>query len=130
MDEIQPSDTEVLLDFKEIAGFKIRPWRFLECVAMAPVIEQIQINLKNRKLTFRDFFDITKDADGKDVVCVINIDQLAFSFIPLLPEILSNINHRQMLDIASTIFVQNFEYLKNSFALIAEGAKILRGKNS
>ena len=126
MDE-KPTNAEVLLDGETVAGFNVRPWTISKCAALTPVFEKIAAEMKRRKLSFRDFFTVTKDGE-KEKVEVLNLDQLLFALLPLVPEIISKtlditqeevdtIPQDAVLTITVTIVKQNMDYLKNLFAL-------------
>jgi len=123
----KPTNAEVLLDGEIVAGFTVRPWTISKCVALTPVFEKVAAEMKRRKLSFRDFFAVTKDGE-KEKVEVLNLDQLLFALLPLVPEIISKtldvsleevdtIPQDAVLTITVVIVKQNMDYLKNLFAL-------------
>lgn len=135
--KVEPADTDVLFDEADVAGFKVRPWRLKECVSMTPIIEEIKAVLLERHLNFRDFFSMTKEGQTE----VLNIDQLIFILIPQLPkvfkitlnvsdEVVQGIPQAVILELMSTIIIQNIEYLKNLFALTIVMAKLLKSAKS
>jgi hypothetical protein len=132
MDESKASDVEILLDGEEIAGVMVRPWTVTKCSAVTPAIEKIALELRRRKLAYRDFFAVTGDK-----VEVLNIEQLFFVIMPNAPEILKitldmndeQINKIKQEDIAKFIIViirQNIDYVKNLFALITMAMQMLK----
>lgn len=119
----EPTDTEILFDEEEVSGFKVHPWRMIECVKITPVIEKIQAELKARKLTLKDFF-----VKNGEKIEAINIDQLIFAILPSMPDIfkitldkteeeISKIGQEDMLRIMGVVIRQNAGYIKNLYAL-------------
>ena len=64
------TEQEILLDGEKIAGYVIKPWTIRKCAEISPILEKILKELKKRRLTFRDFVILEKDAEGKDKVTV------------------------------------------------------------
>ena len=132
MTDEKPSSVEILLDGQEIAGLMIRPWTITQCGRLAGTFEQITEELKKRKLSYRDFFSV----DEKGNVEVLNLDQLFFTLMPFVPEVLQitlghdvdidKIKQSDVMVIVAVIVRQNIDYLKNLFALIATLAKGLK----
>jgi len=123
------TEQEILLDGEKIAGYLIKPWTIRKCAEISPILEKVLKELKRRRLTFRDFVVLGKDAEGKDKVTVNNLDQLFFCITPFVPELiektigvsgdeLDKINPDSMLPIIVCILRQNVGYIKNSLALM------------
>ena len=123
------TEQEILLDGEKIAGYLIKPWTIRKCAEISPILEKVLKELKRRRLTFRDFVILEKDAEGKDKVTVTNLDQLFFCITPFVPELiektigvsgdeLDKINPDSMLPIIVCILRQNVGYIKNSLALM------------
>ena len=123
------TEQEILLDGEKIAGYLIKPWTIRKCAEISPILEKVLIELKKRRLTFRDFVILEKTAEGKDKVTVTNLDQLFFCITPFVPELiektigvsgdeLDKINPDSMLPIIVCILRQNVGYIKNSLALM------------
>lgn len=131
----EPSEPEILIDYDEVYGYKVRPWSILKTAEMTPVFEKIILEMKSRKLTFKDFF--SKSVEGNNVKLeMLNIDQLFFILTPVVPDILAvtlgiekkdidSIPTKAVPSLIATIFNQNFEYLKNWFALISSSTEML-----
>ena len=123
------TEQEILLDGEKIAGYVIKPWTIRKCAEISPILEKVLLELKKRRLTFRDFVILEKQPDGKDKVTVTNLDQLFFCITPFVPELiektigisgdeLDKINPDSMLPIIVCILRQNVGYIKNSLALM------------
>jgi hypothetical protein len=123
------SAEEILLDGEKVEGFLIKPWTLSKCAEVSPILEKIYLELKKRKLTFRDFVHVTKNEEGKDKIEVINLDQLYFSITPFTPAVIAltlgitaeevdKIKPDSMFPIIICILRQNIGYIKNSVALM------------
>ena len=123
------TEQEILLDGEKIAGYLIKPWTIRKCAEISPILEKVLIELKKRRLTFRDFVILEKQPDGKDKVTVTNLDQLFFCITPFVPDLmektlgitqeeLEKISPDSMLPIIVCILRQNVGYIKNSLALM------------
>jgi hypothetical protein len=129
MAEFKPDNAEILLDGETVAGILVKPWTLTKCAALSPVFERIAVDLRKRNLAFKDFF-----AEGK----VINIEQLYFTIMPFMPEILKitldtdvdKINQTAIIQFIVTMVRQNIEYLKNLFALITTMAQQVKEQTS
>lgn len=125
---METNSVDILLDGEKVAGHIVKPWTITKAAALSPVFEKIQAELKNRKLSFRDFF-----AGG----ATINIDQLFFVIMPYVPEILKitlgitedevdKIGQGDLMKFIVVIVQQNLDYLKNLFALIVSMAQMIK----
>ena len=123
------TEQEILLDGEKIAGYVIKPWTIRKCAEISPILEKVLLELKKRRLTFRDFVILEKQLDGKDKVTVTNLDQLFFCITPFVPDLmektlgitgeeLEKISPDSMLPIIVCILRQNVGYIKNSLALM------------
>jgi len=127
------TDAEILIDEEKIAGRTVKPWTISKCAAVTPIFEKISVELKKRKLTFRDFFSPTVDGSIES----INIEQLFFVIMPYTPELIKitldiddeevdKIAQEDMMQYVAVIARQNIGYIKNFFALVTTAMQMLR----
>lgn len=137
MDMPEPTTVEILEDGEKIAGFLVKPWTISKCARLTPAFEKIAGELKKRKLTFRDFFAMKKNEDGTTGVEILNLDQLMFSIMPAVPEVLKitldagdaeidKIRQDDVMKFVVVIVRQNFDYVKNLFALMSTLAEMVQ----
>ena len=69
------SEIDKLLDYEEVAGYKIKPWGIVSLSELSPCFERILIALKGRGVTAED--------------AVSNIDKILFAILPEAPKLLS-----------------------------------------
>lgn len=127
----EAGDAAVLKDNPEPAGqFQVSPWGFDEIEALNPTFEAIYAELKRRKISLRDFYQVSKVGEGKEKIDLINFDQLYFVIMPHLRHIfkvsmhitdedVSKIRPDEMTTMLLKIVMQNIGYLKNWLALAA-----------
>jgi hypothetical protein len=112
MSEEKKDDIEAVLDFAEVAGFKIRPWGLLALKRLSPHLERVILGLQARGLSF----DEVKSGKG--------IEKLLFSVLPECADIVGitlgisleevdKIPAKDVPVILLTIARLNMEYLKN-----------------
>lgn len=105
-------ETETLLDYVEVEGFKIKPWGIIELSELSPHLEKIMKNLQERGLTL------------EGAKTGVGLDRIVFSVLPEMPAILEvtlaitreelkKIPTDKVLKIVFAVFQINIEYLKN-----------------
>jgi hypothetical protein len=110
-------ETETLLDYVEVGGYKIKPWGIVELSELSPHLEKVFKNLKERGVTLEG----SKEGVG--------IDRVIFSFLPVAADILTvtlritraeleKIPVDKLPVIMLTIVKVNLAYLKNWLGLV------------
>ncbi len=132
----EPSDEEILIDGERVGNFTVRPWTIPKCAEMTPIFEAIYLEMKKRRLNFKDLFDATT---GK--IELLNIDQLFFVVMPFAPEIicktldiepkdLKGVPQDEMFNLMAVITRQNVGYIKNLFALTMQAVMTIASSSS
>jgi hypothetical protein len=110
-------ETETLLDYVEVAGFKVKPWTIVQLAELSPYIEKIMNGLKERGITL------------EGLKTGVGLDRVLFAVLPEAPRILEitlriskeeleKISFEKVPAIVLTILQLNIEYLKNSLSPI------------
>lgn len=119
MAEEKKNELETVLDFVDVAGYKIKPWGLLALRDLSPHIERVITGLQVRGVKLDDV------RTGK------GIEKVIFSILPECADIVAitlkiplaevdKIDIKDLPLILMTIAKTNMEYLKNSFGPIMD----------
>lgn len=111
-EEKKGSETETLLDYVEVGGYKIRPWGLVALQKLSPHLERIIIGMQTRGISIKD----VKDGKG--------IEKVVFSILPECADVVAitlnatleevdKIPPDKVPVIILTILKVNMNYLKN-----------------